>query len=186
MEKILRRHFIRDGFNPFFNERPSLSMWPEASSTMRTLALGKLFPQLTMPLSPANLLDSSGDWLTPFFHIFCFFSSSSFERNHSQTVAIKWLVNRTAYPSQAIRLSRDRKRVRERKRVGFVCRWIDISIDPDIYLFNWDKGFRFVSHILCERNHRMFKWRMWYSIFVLCFLTISKYDYFVTVWLFEQ
>lgn len=184
MEKILRRHFIRDGFNPFFNERPSLSMWPEASSTMRTLALGKLFPQLTMPLSPANLLDSSGDWLTPFFHVFCFFSSSSFERNHSQTVAIKWLVNRM----HIRRRPSDFREIENvyAKRVGFVCRWIDISIDPDIYLFNWDKSVRFVSHILCERNHRMFKWRMWYSIFVLCFLTISKYNYFVTVWLFEQ
>lgn len=58
---------------------------------MRTLALGKLFPQLMMPLSPANLPDSSGDWLTPFFrflHAFCFFFSLFFLRSNETTVKL--------------------------------------------------------------------------------------------------
>lgn len=51
---------LLDSFNPLFNERRSRSTWPEAFSTMRILDLVKLFPRITMPLSPANLLDSSG------------------------------------------------------------------------------------------------------------------------------
>ena len=184
LEKILlRRHFIRDGFNPFLNERPSFSIWPEASNTMRTLALGKLFPQLTMPLSPANLLDSSGDWLTPFFDVFCFFFffffffPPSFIRMKPQPNCRNKMARKPNCISVVGYQTFERSKTCTHIGDSHAGELIYLSIQASICL----TGIKVFGLFLIFFANRMFKWRTWYSIFVLCFLRLSKYNYFVTV-----